>query len=398
LLSPILLTLSSIVSSMLNTYKRFALMSAAPLFYNLSIIFGALVLYPRLGPTGLAWGVVLGALVHFIVQVPQIFRVGFRYTLEIANTDRGYIKFWKLYWPRIFSMGTEQVTALIITIFGSFLGTTALAGFYYANNLQAVVLGIFAVSFAIAVFPLLSDLFNQNNLSGFNDVLAKTTIQILFFIIPSSILLLILRANVVRLILGAGKATNFSFDDTRLVAQSLGLFCISLFAQSLIPLFNRAFYAMQNTVIPVVIGLVTIASNVLITYYLVGKYGIAGMALSFSITNVINLVLLVIELHNKLGSIHDEYVITNTLKIIIASLVAGAITYVSKFLVAPMVDMQTYWGVLIQAAVCGMIGIGVYLGTGWILGLSETRHLVRLARTTASKIGKPINIIFNWWS
>ncbi|MBX4191360.1 MAG: murein biosynthesis integral membrane protein MurJ, partial [Candidatus Doudnabacteria bacterium] len=249
LLSPLFLTLSSIVSSMLNTYRKFTMVAIAPVMYNLSIIAGVIWFYPKMGPSGLALGVVLGSLLHFAIQLPQIFSTGFRYSLVIDSQDRGFRKFWKLYWPRIFSMGTEQVTALIVSIFGSFVGAGALAAFYYANNLQSVFLGIFAVSFAIAVFPLLSDLHNRKDEAGFKNVLAKTTIQILFFIVPLSIIMLIERAQIVRLVLGIGQGTQFTFANTKVVAQALGLFSISLFAQALIPLFTRAFYAVQNTVI-----------------------------------------------------------------------------------------------------------------------------------------------------
>ncbi|MBX4187185.1 MAG: murein biosynthesis integral membrane protein MurJ [Candidatus Doudnabacteria bacterium] len=398
LLSPLFLTLSSIVSSMLNTHRRFTMVAIAPVFYNLSIIIAALWLYPKYGPTGLALGVVVGAFLHFVIQLPQIFSLGFRYSFRIDSTNKGFRKFWKLYWPRIFSMGTEQVTAVIVSVFGSFVGTGALAAFYYANNLQSVFLGIFAVSFAIAVFPLLSDLYNKKDSQGFKDVLAKTTIQILFFIIPLSIIMLIERAQIVRLVLGIGQGTQFSFSDTRVVSQALGLFCISLFAQALIPLFTRAFYAVQNTVIPVFVGFITIGFNIIITYYLTPRLGVAGMALSFSITNVVNLLILIMELHYVLGSIHDEFLIVNSLKITIAAILGGAATFVSLYMVAPFVNMHTYWGVLIQAGVSALVGIGVYLGIGWIMGLSESHDLVKLARTTANKIGRPLNIIFNWWS
>ena len=398
LLSPLFLTLSSIVSSMLNTHRKFTMVAIAPVMYNLSIIAAVIWLYPRFGPAGLAYGVVIGAFLHFIIQIPQIFALGFRYSLVVDSTNQGFRKFWKLYWPRIFSMGTEQVTSLIVSIFGSFLGAGALAAFYYANNLQSVFLGIFAVSFAIAVFPLLSDLHNKKDAGGFKDVLAKTTIQILFFMIPLSIIMLIERAQIVRLVLGIGQGTQFTFTDTRVVAQALGLFSISLFAQALIPLFTRAFYAIQNTIIPVVIGLITIGFNIIVTYYLTPKLGVAGMALSFSITSIVNLLILIMELHYKLGNIHDEYLIVNSLKIVISSTLAGAATFVSLYIVAPFVNMHTYWGVLIQASVAGLVGIGVYLGIGWILGLSESRDLVKLARTTGNKIGRPINIIWNWWS
>ncbi len=397
LLSPIFMTMSSIMGGILNSNKRFFLVAAAPVFYNLSIILGALVLYPWLGPIGIAIGVVGGAFLMFLVQLVGVLRMGFRYQM-IVESSVGFIKFWKLYWPRIFSMGTEQVTALIVTIFGSFLGAQTLARFYYADTLQSVFFGIIAVSFAIAVFPVMSDLFNKGDVSGFKDVLAKTAIQILYFMIPLSIILLVLRAQAVRLVFAGIEGTNFTFEDTSAVAQALGLFCISLFAQGLIPLFTRAFYAMQNTVIPVFIGLITIGFNILISYYLIPKYGLAGMALSFSITSVINLSILIMELHYKLGNFHDEYLIVNSLKIIISSLLAGAATFVSLYLVAPFVDMHTSLGILFQATVSGFIGVSVYLGISWALGLAESQDLVKLLRTTANKIGRPINTIWNWWS
>jgi putative peptidoglycan lipid II flippase len=397
-MSPILLTLSSIVSSMLNTYKRFALVSIAPVMYNLSIIAGALIFYPKFGPKGLAYSVVLGAFLHFAIQVPQVFRLGFRYSFSIIHKDAGFLKFWKLYWPRIFSMGTEQVTALIVSIFGSFLGTGALAAFYYANNLQSVFLSLFAVSFAIAVFPLLSDLFNKKDEATFRDVLAKTTVQILFFIVPLSIIMLVMRAQIVRLVLGIGQGTEFGFDDTRMVAQALGLFCISLFAQSLIPLFTRAFYAMQNTLTPVIIGFIVILTNLGVTYYFTQRLGMAGMALAYSITNIFHLVILLAHLHSKLKNMHDEYLIVNVIKIIIASLLGGAAAFVTLYFVAPLIDTHTYWGIFTQTLSAGVAGILLYLGSGWLMGLSESHNLVKLIRTTGSKMGKPLNIILNWIS
>lgn len=397
LLSPLFLTLSSIVSSMLNTYKRFALVSLSPVIYNLSIIFGVTSLYPKYGPTGLAWGVVLGSFLHFAIQLPQLIKIGFRYSFSIDYRNAGFVKFWKLYWPRVFSMGTNQVTLLFATFFGSYLNTGALSAFYYANNLQAVFLSIFAVSAALAVFPLLSDLFNQSDDEAFKNVLAKTSVQILFFMIPLSVLMLIMRAQFVRLILGIGSNTNFSFADTRIVSLTLGLFVVSLFAQGLIPLFTRAFYARQNTSVPVAVGLFTIAVNLIATYYLAGRWGIPGMALAFSVSSIINLTMLVMELHRRIGSIRDEYLIINTLKIIIGSLIGGALCYVTLYAVAPLVNMRTYLGVFTQAVASGTLGVAGYLAIAWLLGITEAQHLITLMKNTGNKIARPFVFIWNNW-
>ncbi|MDP4000840.1 MAG: murein biosynthesis integral membrane protein MurJ [bacterium] len=391
LLSPILLALSSLASSILHTYKKFTVVAIAPLIYNLSIIFGIVVLYPIMGPIGLPLGVVVGALLHFLVQVPQVFFMGFKYSFELSIKDPGFIQFWRLYWPRIFSMGTGQVTLLVATIFGSFLGGGALAVFYYANNLQAVFLSIFAISAAIAVFPTLAELYNQKAEQIFKDVLAKTTIQILYFIVPLSVLMLVLRAQIVRLVLGIGENTSFTFADTRIVSLTLGLFVVSLFAQALIPLFLRAFYARHNTMTPVVIGFIIIVINIIATYFLVQMFGVPGMAIAFSLTSIIHLVLLVMELHKKIGHVHDQYLLINSLKIVIGSALASVSAYLSLYMIAPLVNMQTYIGVFIQAVGAGIIGVTIYLVVTWFSGLSETHGLVKLLRSTVIKFSRNIN-------
>jgi putative peptidoglycan lipid II flippase len=398
LLSPVFLTLSSIVSSILNAEKKFALVAAAPVVYNLSIILGAAFLYPVMGPAGLAWGVVAGALLHLLVQMPGLRRVGFTYSLAVAYRDPAFSKFWKLYWPRILSMGTNQVTLLIATFFGSFLSTGALASFYYSNNLQSVFLSVFGVSFAVAAFPTLSELFNKNDEEGFKDVIAKTTGQILFFIIPLSVLMLVLRAQIVRLVLGVGAGTSFNFEDTRLVSLNLGLFVISMFAQALIPLYARAFYARHNTITPMVIGFITIIVNVVLTYFAARRFGVPGMVLAFSATSILQLMLLLMELHHKVGSLRDEYLTLNTLKVVIASGCAGIATYLALYSVAPLVNMQTYWGILIQGAVSGIIGASVYLLAGWLLKIDESEHFKRLLRSVLTKSTRPFTGIINMWN
>lgn len=398
LLSPVFLTLSSIVSSILNAEKKFALVAAAPLFYNLSIIFGAVALYPKMGASGLAWGVVLGAVLHLLIQLPGLRRVGFKYSLAVAYQDPAFSKFWRLYWPRILSMGANQVTLLIATFFGSFLAAGSLSSFYYANNLQSVFLSVFAVSFAVAAFPVLSDQFNKNDDEGFKDVIAKTTNQILFFIIPLSTLMLILRAQIVRLVLGVGAGTNFDFADTSLVSLNLGLFVVSLFAQALIPLYARAFYARHNTVTPMVIGFITIIVNLVITYFVVERWGVPGIILAFSATSILQLVFLVMELHHKIGSLRDEYLTLNTLKIVIASACGGIAAYLTLYAVAPFVDMQTYWGVLIQGSVSGIIGASVYLIASWLLKVDESDHLMKLIKSVLTKSARPFVSILNMWS
>jgi putative peptidoglycan lipid II flippase len=180
-----------------------------------------------------------------------------------------------------------------------------------------------------------------------------------------------------------------------LVSLTLGLFTVSLFAQGLIPLFTRAFYARQNVIIPVVISAITIVINVVTTYYLTHIFGIPGMAMAFSITSIIELIMLSAELHHRIGNIHDEYLIINVLKIVIASAFAGLAAFLSLYAIAPLVNTSTYWGILIQAAGAGIIGSAIYIGASWVMGLSESHNLVKLLRSVLVKSAKPFSMIWN---
>ncbi len=221
-LSPLLLGVSAIFGGILISFKKFMIYSIAPIFYNVGIIIGALVFVPMLGPIGLAWGVVLGAGLHMLTQYPAAKHSGFRYIpMSFSILKYQHIKkVIRLMIPRALGIAVNQVNLLIITIFASTLAAGSLTIFTFANNIQATPVSLFGSSFAIAVFPLLSIYAAKDNKKDFLGNFSKTLRQILFFIIPLSIVLVVLRAQIVRVILGAGK---FDWEDTILTFQTLGL-------------------------------------------------------------------------------------------------------------------------------------------------------------------------------
>ena len=298
LLSPIIFTISNVFSSVLNASKRFFMVGFAPVLYNLGIIFGLLVLYPKFGILGLGLGVLLGALLHMLSQIPEILSLGFYWRPVLDLRDEAVRKIGKLFLPRIIGVDNSQVSLLIGSIVGSVLASGSIAVFTLANNLQAVPVGIFAISSAVAIFPVLSEQFAKQEYDNFLKSFRETIIQILFYIIPISILLLLLRAHVVRLAFGAGK---FDWNDTRATFQVLGIFSVSLFTQSLSPLFSRAFYAQHNTKTPVFINLGAMALNAFLAYYLGLRLGVSGVAWGFTISSILNALALFIALRHTLS-------------------------------------------------------------------------------------------------
>ncbi len=385
MLSPLIFSLSSVLTSVLQSNKRFLLSAIAPLFYTLSIIGSVFWLYPVLGVAGIGWGAVIGALLHFLIQLPQAVKLGLRPFSTFSWQHAGVKKIGRLFLPRILALDLGQISFLIVSIVGSALATGTIARFYYAYDLQAVPLGIFAISFAVAAFPTMSEFFEKRDLAGFKRFFSRTAIQILFLMIPISVLMLILRAQIVRLIPGGGPGTAFDFTATRLTAAAFGFFTLSLFAQGLTPLLARCFFALQNTVIPLVISITAAALNILLAIFLTRYFGGEALALAFSVAAIFNMLALFLALRRRLGDLHDNFLLLHTIKILIASIVMAAAAYLTLYAVAPLVDMTTYLGVLLQALSAIAVAIAVYLIAGLAVRLPETSQLLAILKNWLTK-------------
>ncbi len=369
-LSPLLLGISAIFGGMLVSFKKFLVYSMAPIMYNIGIIIGAVFFVKIMGPIGLAWGVVLGAGLHMIIQYPAIKHSGFKYKLIISeaikNSDLRRVV--RLMIPRTMGVAANQINLLIITIFASMLATGSLTVFNFANNIQSAPLGLFGIAFAIAVFPTLSSFAAKGNKKEFVKNFSQAFRQIMFFIIPLSVFIVILRAQLVRVVLGAGK---FDWEDTILTFEVLGILALSLFAQSLIPLLARSFYALQNTKTPFYIALFSEAINIIIVIMLIGKYQLVGLAVAFSVASIVNMTLLLAFLRNKFDNLDDKNIIKSVLKISVASLIAGIAVQYLKHLVNNYVDLDTFIGVFTQLMVSGGVGLIIFILASYFLKLEE---------------------------
>jgi len=355
-LSPLFLGISGIIGGVLQSFKNFLIYSIAPIMYNVGIIMGALWLSPFMGISGLAWGVVLGAFLHMSIQIPVVYNLGWHYHFLIDWRNKNLIKIARMMVPRTLSLAISQINLVVITIIASELASGSLSVFNFANNLQSFPVGIFGISFAVAAFPALSAAVHDNKKMVSHFSLA--TRQILFFIIPATILLITLRAQIIRVILGTG---SFDWEDTILTMDTLGFFALSLFAQAIIPLQTRVFYARQDSRTPFFIGLSVVVVNVFLSIWLAGRLGVAGLALAFSISTILNFILLWVWLCYKIGNMDQAKILISTLKFSVAGIAAGFVVQLMKNIVWPYIDMSTFSGVLVQGAVAGICGLVAYL-------------------------------------
>ena len=367
-LSPLILGLSSVVSGVLQSYRCFLLYALTPILYNLGIIFGALFLVPRYGLKGLAYGVVIGALLHLGARLPVFFKYGFKYKPTLPFKNKNIKEILGTMIPRTLGLATTQLNLTVITFLASTIGAGSVAVFNLANNIQHFPIGIIGISFAIAAFPTLSQLAGEDNMKQLTESLTHTIRQIIFFITPLTIIFLLLRAQIVRVLLGSG---NFSWSDTILTSNTLAFFALSLGAQSLIPLLVRAFFALKDTWTPFLIGLIGSLINIIAGLYLKEKLGISGLALAFSFSMTVQVAFLWFLLRQKTGSLNESAMLQSINKISVATIVMALFVQLIKTPLANIVDMNKLWGIMTQGAAAGIAGLLIYALICKLLNLEE---------------------------
>ena len=379
-LSPIFFGMSAIFSGILHYFNRFFAYSIIPIFYNLGIIFGILFLVPPFGVWGLAYGVILGAFFHWIVQIPVAVATGFKYRPLLDFKYPGLIKIFKLMVPRTIGTAAYSLNLIVITAIASTLTVGSIAIFNFANNIQYLPIGIVGASFAVASFPFLSRAWVNGAKHEFLDHFSLSLRQMAFSIIPVSLFFFLLRAQIIRLVLGTGQ---FNWQDTRLTAASLGLFCLGIFAAACIPFLARVFYSFQNTKIPVAISFASMALNVALAFLFVwllsfansfqqfiahaldlasiNNIGVVGLALAMSVSGLFQCLLLLLFLRKTLGHIRLKEITRSFLKTVLATVLMGVTVYAALKVSAGFVAMETFLGILIQTVVAGIVGTLVYL-------------------------------------
>lgn len=377
LLQPILLGASNILASLTQLRHRFLLFSVSPLLYNLGIIVGVLVLYPHFGIAGLSWGVVLGAFLHLLVQVP-FYLAESRVGLSLREGWLSLREVLSLSVPRTLALSASQCSLLVLTAIASYLAPGSIAVFSFAFNLQAVPLAIIGVSYSVAAFPTLAHLHQGGMRGEFVSHIGNALRHILFWAVPATVLIIVLRAQLVRVILGAGA---FDWEATRLVAAALALFIVSLAGQSVSLLIARAYYAAGETRKPLLYALLSFVVAVSSALVLSQALHATAFWRDFveSLLRVSSVssgtTILMLALGYCLGALaqaggllwHFSRDFGLPLKPLFAiasrgfaaGVLGGGAAYGAMTLAARVVDINTPLGILLQGGVGGVVGLCV---------------------------------------
>lgn len=379
-LAQVLLAVSMIYGSVLQSLKKFFLYALAPIFYNVGIIIGAIWFSDWIGMIGLSWGVVFGALLHLIIQLIGVRESGYRYQwiINMRSSDVGEML--RLMGPRTLGLGVSQLMILLLSVFASTLSVGSLTVFQFAYNIEFFPVGIIGVSFAIAVFPALSEFAQHKEFEKFTQTMAETIRQLLYLLVPMTLLFLIFRAQIVRVVVGAGA---FDWPATIATADTLAFFALTFIPQSLVFVLVRAFYALRDTLTPLIMALVSALAGILTVFVFKDHFGVISLAMAYSVAALVQMVLLWVSLRQKTGTLRESEILGLLFKLSIAGMLCGLTMQVLKPVVLMFLSLESFFGVFFQAALAGGMGLLVYMGICRILRVGEQeRFLASLRQST----------------
>lgn len=376
------LILGNFLTALLQSHKRFLLPAIAPLFYNLGIIIGIIFLSPMLGLFGPVWGVVLGAILFLLIQIPISIHLKFRYQPILDLKNRGVVEIGKLVVPRAFGLVVTQLGYIANLVITSLIGTRAITIFSFAQQLAQLPVGIFAATIATAALPTLSEETEKDDqLVSFKKTFLTSFHQILFLTLPAAVILIILRIPIVRLVYGS---TKFDWPATVETGRTLAFLGIGLVAESAINLIVRGFYALHDSKTPVILGSLSILFNVIFSITII--FGIKslgqpiwGLSFSSAIADVFLAVFLLYLLHIKSGGFSLKSLIFPAVKMAIAAILTGISLYIPLKLLDQLVFDTTHTISLLALTVTtSIIGLTVYAFFTWLLQIEELKAFLGL--------------------
>ncbi len=376
----ILFMVGTFLSAVLQSHNRFFVAGIAAALYNLGIIIGIVLFSSTLGIYSAAYGVIIGALIFVLVQIPSIRRVGFSFRPSFSIKDSGIMEVINLMWPRTIGIGIFQLGTVATVTLISFLPNPGrnYVIFDYAQILSFAPIVLFGQSIAQAAFPVLSK--EKDKLDEFRTTFMTSFNQILFLILPISALLLVLRIPIVRLIYGAGA---FDWEATVLTGRTLAFFSISLFAQALVYLVARGFYAMHDAKTPLYIGAFSTALmlGLGVLFVFVYHLGVEGVAFAFSLGNIINFLLLFVYLDRKVGGFNKIVLFSPIVKIFAATFFTGFALYLPLKLLDQLVfDTTKTINLLILTGIASAAGMSLYLFLTWVFNVAEAKTFLLMFR------------------
>lgn len=366
----LLLVVGAFFAGVGQAFQRFVIPALAAVFYNVGVIAGIVLLSPYLGVSGPAWGVVLGAILHILVQVWLVNSLGFKYKFGFNFSD-GIKEVIGMMSIRTIGVAVEQINETVGIILASLISASSVTFLTFAQHLQTVPIGLFGATLAQAALPVLSREKALGEVGSFKSTLLTTMHQIMFLTLPAAAILIVLRIPVVRLVFGA---SQFNWEATVLTGKTVAYLAAGLAAQSIILLLVRGFYALKDTRTPVVVSVVTVLLNIVLSFVFVQylRWEVWGLGLAYAISANLAVVLLIFFLDKKIGGFEPVELFGPGLKITFAAIMSAIALYLPiKALDQLVFDTTKTANLLALTGLASLFGLFVYFLLVWLLKVKE---------------------------
>lgn len=370
---------SSVHAALLQSYQRFIIPSLAPILYNIGIVAGAYFLTPVIGIYGPAIGVCLGAFMHMAIQIPFSRKLGYRYRPHLSWKTPGFMTLFKLMPARTLTLAAGELRDMVLMFFTTSIGNLSFLIANYALLLVTLPIRFFGVPIGQASLPFLSEQSEEVERATFRRLLVQSLNQIAFLAMPSSILIVILRIPLVRILFGTA---NFPWDATLSTGKMVGIVALSITAQAMVQLLIRAFFALKDTWTPLIVGILDFLIFTGLAYCmsrLNPDLGLTGIAWALCIAAFAELLTLFVLLHRRVGVIASEMFVTSQLKIITASFLMAVSLYLPfRWFDRYLFNTTRTLELLLLVVSTGTIGLLVYIYFAHLLKINELEMVQKI--------------------
>jgi putative peptidoglycan lipid II flippase len=391
----IMVSLATVAMGVLNAKDTYGIPASASTMFNVGSIIGGVGCAWYLAPhyveavirgearsadeagaaiVGMAIGTLLGGMLQWLVQVPSLQQVGYRWKPIFSLRDEGVRQMMRLMAPAIIASAALQINVFVNTRFASGLGEGPVSWLSYAFRLIYLPIGIFGVAISTATLPVASRAAALDNLLEFRRTIASSLRLTFFLTIPSAVGLIVLSEPIIALIFERGL---FDADDTRQTAIALCLNAVGLTAYSAVRVLVPSFFALKETRTPMLVSLVSIVINYLVAWFTVDvwRIGHRGLAFSISVVSIVNFLLLLLALRHRLGGIEGGRLLSTFWRVMLASTVMGGICFLVSRGLGQWIGHADLLSRLVLVG--GSIGSGllVFVGVARLLRLQEMTTL-----------------------
>lgn len=360
--------LSGLAQGICHVFNQFVAPAVGPLLYNIAIIAIGLAFLPTIGIKGFAYGVVIGSVLNFLVQLPTLWRIGVRYRPSLNIHHPGVVHFVQLALPVILGLSVIYLNTFVTQFLSSFLPSGSITLLNNANRLMQLPVGIFAIAIATAYFPTMANLVSAGDMASFKAQLTRGLNLIFFILLPASVGLAVIRVPMIRALFLQGAFTPHNVETT---AAALFYYSIGIIGYSQQQMLNRGFYAVRDTKSAVAVNCFIILINIGLSVLLVGPMSFRGLALAYSLAGLLSMFLLFALLRRKIGPFGGKIILHAVLKISIASAVMGLCVALYLKGLAPYLDTGRKWMQVFELLSAIAIGAGAYIGMALILRIEE---------------------------